>query len=127
MKDQPYFWTMSLTGEDYAGEGVHADVALRLDESSLYVSVNGRDFDAAPYLADPNDETQTVRTEGLYCPDGRLGAIRYEDGYDHDRQLFVELLRDDGRTETVVFHSGSEDLLYVSTEGGAPVFADPRR
>ena len=90
--DEPYYWTMSLTGMEYAGEGTLADVVLYFDDSALTVRINGRELLTTDYYADRNadNEDRIVSTNGFFCRDGQTKEIR--------------------------FHTGSEESLYIRLE-----------
>jgi hypothetical protein len=116
-RDVPYYWTQSITGEYFTGAGYFADVTILLDDEILHVSVNGRELMDVPYYADPNadGEDQVVETEGFFCRDGMIKNLKFEQGFNSDRMLIGTLTRDDGATEEVVFHTLSEECLYLST------------
>jgi site-specific recombinase XerD len=44
LRDEPYYWTMSLTGEEFNGAGYLSDVMLYFDESTFKVNINGREM-----------------------------------------------------------------------------------
>ena len=101
-------------------------MSLSFSAGRLSVSVNGRECGEVNYSADPNaHEERIVSTEGFYCRDGVIRDLRYEEGYDHDAQLFAELVGDDGTVHRVVFHTGSEECLYIRLEDGVPVVVIP--
>nr|MCR4763888.1 leucine-rich repeat domain-containing protein [Lachnospiraceae bacterium] len=52
--EEPYYWTQSLTGENYVGEGRLADVALYFDDDVLHTKINGRELLTTHYEADRN-------------------------------------------------------------------------
>ena len=110
-KDEPYYWTQALTDRDYTGSGIYADVTLHFDGTTAAVRVNGRDFDEAAYSADANDDEQLVRTDGLYCRDGRLQTLRFE--YHGAGSWLTAELDCGGTTRSVVFLHGSEEQLYL--------------
>ena len=113
-KEMPYFWTDGLKQDQFAGSGTYADVTMEFDGSNIKLSVNGRPAGEIAYSADPNEyENRVVSTSGFYCCDGVIQELRFRDGYNHDRQLIAELTCDDGEVRRVVFHTGSEESLYI--------------
>ena len=112
-KDQPYYWTQSLTERDYYGNAGFADVALKFDGVKIIVSVNGRQLNEYGYYADSNDEEQIVHTNGLFCKEGWINELRYSKGYRSDDRLYATITKDDGTAVEVVFHTGSEEKLYI--------------
>jgi hypothetical protein len=116
-RDEPYYWTNSLTGEDFRGAGIFADVVLYFDSSEVTVSINGREYQKAPYTADKNDyENQIVYTDGLFCRDGWVKELRFAEGFQRDRQLVAELVGSDGSKQSIIFHTGSEEYLYLGDQ-----------
>ena len=115
-----------LPDRDFTGAGAYADVTLRFEGGAVRVPLNGRLFDEAPFEADPNadSDARVVQTESLRCCGGRIETLRYTDGWQHDAVLTAELIFDDGTAETVVFHTGSEESLYMDLSGDAPRFPD---
>ena len=117
MREEPYYWTMSLTGFDHIGAGYYADVALLFEDDVLHVKINGREFMDVPYQADKNaynEEDQVVITDGFYCRGGLIKELRYRSGYNGDGQLYAGMVKEDGSTEEVVFHKDSEECLYLT-------------
>ena len=113
-KEMPYLWTDGLRNDDFCGAGIYADVVLNFDGANIRISVNGRPMGEASYAADHNDyKNRIVHTEGFRCVDGVIGDLEFRDGYNRDRQLFAKLTGDDGEVRTVVFHTGSEESLYL--------------
>ena len=109
----PYYWTDALTGWEYRGAGIYADVVLEVDGAKISVSINGRPSDEGGYAADPNDyEGQIVYTDGLFCRDGWISDLRFEQIPGYDQRLSGTLIRQDGSQTEVIFHTGSEDTLY---------------
>ena len=119
-KDMPYFWTQELPERDFAGAGTYADVILRFEGDKLRVSVNGRPFDEQEFTADPNDyDNRIVHTEGTRCLNASFRDLRFRKGYNRDAQLIAELVFDDGTTEEVIFHTGSEESLFLDDGSAA--------
>ena len=113
----PYYWTDGIKGDVFCGGGAYADVTLVLDGARIQISINGRPMGEADYTADPNAyEEKIVGTAGFRCRDGVIEELRYRDGYNRDRQLVARLIGDDGAVRTVVFHTGSEEALYMDEE-----------
>ena len=102
-------------GEDYVGEGRLADVALYFDDSVISVRINDRELLTVNYEADRNAyyEDRIVSTNGFFCRDGWIEKLSYDSGYDNDDILTATLVMDDGSTEEVRFHTGSEESLYL--------------
>ncbi len=117
-REEPYYWTQSLTGEDYVGEGRLADVALYFDDSVISVRINDRELLTVNYEADRNAdyEDRIVTTNGFFCRDGWIEKLSYDSGYDNDDILTATLVMDDGSTEEVRFHTGSEESLYIGID-----------
>jgi hypothetical protein len=128
-KDQPYYWTMSLTGEEYRGSGRFADMVLLFDtDGSVSVMLNGRTLMETAYSADPNSyEEQIVYFDGIFCRDGWVKELRYEPRYGRDNCLIGDLTANDGSKQEIVFHTGSEENLYIDVIDAetAPVVALP--
>ena len=125
-KEMPYLWTSGLEDREFVGGGIYANVSLSFDAGLLNVRVNGRDCGTVSYSADPNNyEDRVVSTQGFYCRDGWIRDLRFEDGYGRDAQLFAELVCDDGEARRVVFHTGSEECLYIVVEDDLPVVRIP--
>jgi hypothetical protein len=114
-RDEPYYWTQALTGENYVGEGRLADVVLYFDDSVLTVRINGRDLLTVNYEADRNadQDDRVVTTTGFFCRDGWIDSLSYDTGFYNDDILTATLVREDGSTEEVHFHTGSEESLYI--------------
>jgi hypothetical protein len=113
-KDMPYYWTQGLTGEDFSGAGIDADVTLRFENAMILLFVNGRPLGEVPYTADKNDyERQDVLTDGFRCLEGEIRVLHFRDGYNRDRQLICRLEMDNGEVRRVVFHTGSEEAIYM--------------
>ena len=90
---------------------------LYFDDSSVTVFINGREYQKAPYTADKNDyENQIVYTDGLFCRDGWVKELRFAEGFQRDRQLIAELVGNDGSKRSVIFHTGSEEYLYLGDQ-----------
>ena len=106
---------------------IYADVTLHFDGGRVTAFINGREADTASYSADPNagPEDRIVQTDGLFCRDGSIKELRFRDGYRGDEKILTgQLVGSDGATREIVFHTSSEEALYIVTEdGGAPVFA----
>ena len=97
------------------GGGYLADVTLLFD-NSLHVKINGRELLDVPYYADKNayeEGEQVVLTDGFFCRAGRITSLQYEPGFPHDHQLYADMVKPDGTVEKVVFHTGSEESLYL--------------
>ena len=126
-KEMPYYWTDSLSGEDFRGAGIYADVTLRFIGNRISVFINGRAFGEVEFSADNNADEgdRIVRTDGVFCRDGWIRDLRFRDGYQRDSVLSAELICEDGTARTVVFHTRSEECLYIDTESGKAVFAPP--
>ena len=111
----PYFWTDGIRDRDFVGAGIYSDITLLLDGAQLTVSINGREIDAVPYRADRNAyEERIVETDGVFCRDGRISSLRFDETYRNDMRLTAELEAEDGSIRTVVFHTGSEEFLYLN-------------
>ena len=125
--EMPYYWTDSLSGEDFRGAGIYADVTLRFIGNRISVFINGRAFGEVEFSADNNaeEDDRIVRTDGMFCRDGWIRDLRFRDGYQRDSVLSAELICADGTARTVVFHTRSEECLYIDTESGKAVFAPP--
>ena len=116
-KDMPYYWTDGLQNDDFHGGGMYADVMLTFDGARILLAINGRPVGEIPYAADRNEyENRVVSTSGFYCCNGFIRDLHYRDGYNRDSQLFAELVCDGGEVRTVVFHTGSEESLYIGFE-----------
>ncbi|MCR5093251.1 MAG: hypothetical protein K6B72_04705 [Lachnospiraceae bacterium] len=119
-REEPYYWTMSLTGTDYVGGGYYADVVLYFDDTTLHVRINGRELVTIPYYADRNaysEDDQVVLTDGFFCRGGWITELKYQSTRGNDDRLCGTMIREDGTTEEVVFHTGSEEYLYLADEG----------
>ena len=115
-REMPYYWTMALNNADFSGAGIYADVKLEFDGGMLRVFVNDREASATPFSADANAEpdARIVRTEGFYCRDGVVTDLSFRDGYrSRDAVLTATLTADDGTISEVVFHTESEETLYL--------------
>ncbi len=113
-KEMPYFWTDGLKQDKFTGGGTYADVTMEFDGAIIKLSINGRPAGEIAYSADPNEyENRVVSTSGFYCCDGVIKELRFRDGYNRDRQLIAELTCDDGEVRRVVFHTGSEESLFM--------------
>ncbi len=96
-----------MTGEDFSGAGIDADVTLRFDNARILLFVNGRPLGEVPYTADKNDyERRDVLTDGFRCLGGEIRVLHFRDGYNRDRQLICRLEMDNGEVRRVVFHTG---------------------
>jgi hypothetical protein len=116
-REMPYFWTDGIKGDVFCGGGTYADVTLVLDGARIQLSINGRPMGETDYTADPNAyEERIVSTADFRCRDGVIRELRYLDGYNRDRQLVAQLTGDDGSVRRVVFHTGSEEALYIDVE-----------
>ena len=117
LRDEPYYWTMSLTGEEFNGAGYLSDVMLYFDESTFKVNINGREMLTVPYTADKYasaDEDQIVSTDGFFCRGGKITSLKFRNGFNADLQLYADMIKEDGTSEEVVFHTGSEEELYLT-------------
>ena len=105
LRDEPYYWTMSLVGSEFTGAGSFSDVVLYFDDSIINVRINGRELQTVPYSADQNadEDDQVVSTEGFFCRDGWVTELKYSPGFNSDDQLSGTLLKEDGSTEDVIF------------------------
>ena len=114
-REEPYYWTMSLVGSEFTGAGSFSDVVLYFDDSIINVRINGRELQTVPYSADQNadEDDQVVSTEGFFCRDGWVTELKYSPGFNSDDQLSGTLLKEDGSSEEVIFHTGSEECLYL--------------
>jgi hypothetical protein len=115
-REMPYYWTMALNNTDFSGAGIYADVKLEFEDGFLRVFVNDREASATPFSADANAEPddRIVRTEGFYCRDGVVTDLSFRDGYrSRDAVLTATLTADDGTISEVVFHTESEETLYL--------------
>ena len=105
---------MSLTGSDYLGNGVFADVRLKFTDSVMSIYINDRLIKDIAYYADKDaykEDEQVVKTDGFYCRDGIITTLSYSTGYRHASILRGTLVREDGTTEEVVFSTGSEEQI----------------
>ena len=108
---------MGLTGREFYGAGENYDLCLMFDGGSVRMMLNGRDFDKVSCSADPYDfDNKVVIIEDLSCGIGTLKQLSFEDIYNRDSKLSGELITPEGTTETIVFHSGSEENLYIDPE-----------
>ncbi|MBR5967015.1 MAG: hypothetical protein IK001_00310, partial [Lachnospiraceae bacterium] len=64
--------------------------------------------------AGPDD--QIVTTDGFFCRDGWIESLSYDKGFYNDDILTATLVKADGSTEVVRFHTGSEESLYIVSE-----------
>ena len=116
-REMPYYWTDGLKNDVFRGGGIYADVTMTFDGAHILLFVNGRPMGEFDYTADPNDyEDKVVSTAGFYCRDGVIRELRYREGYNRDRQLIASLTDGDGAVREVVFHTGSEESLYMDEE-----------
>ena len=113
-EEVPYIWTSSLTGWEFYGAGENADIVLIFDGQTVKVMLNGRDFDEADYSADPYDyENKTIEIDDLFCGIGTLKHLTMiRDNY-RDSQLSGEFIAPDGTVSEIIFHTGSEEYLYI--------------
>lgn len=131
-REQPYYWTQSLTGEEFKGAGRFADVVLIFDSSSdayvpsveavLRIEQNGRVVGSTTYRANGDDyENQTVNTDGFWCRGGWIRDLTYARGYRNADILTAELYADADGTplenpEIIRFCTESEDNLWFEQE-----------
>ena len=109
-----FYWTNGIQDREFFGAGIYADVTLRLDGKQILVRINEREIDAVPYRADPNaHEDRIVETDGFFCRDGRITSLRFDEGERRDMRLTAQLEADDGNVRTVIFHTASEESLYL--------------
>ena len=117
-KEEPYYWTQALTGFDYVGEGRFADVALLFIDGVLSVKINQREILTVRYEADRNadPDERVVTTDGFFCRDGWIESLSYDTGFYNDDILTAALVKADGSSEEVRFHTGSEESLFIKNE-----------
>ena len=62
------------------------------------------------------EDEQIVHTDGFFCRGGVITELRYKKGFDSDDQLYATMTKPDGSKEEVVFHTDSEECLYLEAE-----------
>jgi hypothetical protein len=97
---------------------------LKFDSGILKVYVNERLLGEYDYTADRNSQDQTVVTNGFFCRGGVIKELKFEQGYRPDSKLVADIIREDNTSDEVVFHTGSEEKLYITlpADTGHPVF-----
>ncbi len=119
-REMPYFWTNELNDRIFTGGGAFADVTLSFEGSRILCEINGRLFAECEFTADANDDEQKIIINGaLRCLDAECWELRFNYGWRRDAQLFTELVFDDGKTRRVVFHTASEEALYMENTEAA--------
>ena len=83
----------------------------------LSVKINKRELLKVRYEADMNADLddRVVTTDGFFCRDGWIEKLSYGTGFYNDDILTAILVKADGSSEEVRFHTGSEESLYIKS------------
>ena len=116
-KDQPYYWTQSLTNRDFRAAKEFADVTLSFNDSLVTLYVNGREFDSAEYTADPDDyKNKLIEIDSLYSRNGEITRMEY---FEKKSMGLIKATYTDwnGKESTMSFHTGSQETVPLFAMG----------